>query len=229
MTATPRIKLVPSILSADFSRMGEAVAAVTRAGADAIHVDVMDGQFVPTVTFGPQMVRDMRSWTDLPLDVHLMVVEPERLIPQFAEAGAHIVTVHVEACVHLHRVVHQIKELGVRASVALNPATPVFAVEEVLADLDQVLVMSVNPGFPGQAFIPSVVPKIRKLRSLLDEGGLSAELEVDGGVSEKTARLVAEAGARVLVAGSAVFNERESVREAMDRLRESLGMSNGPA
>ena len=222
MTATPRIKLAPSILSADFSRMGEAVAAATHAGADAIHVDVMDGQFVPTITFGPQMVRAIRSWTDLPLDVHLMVVEPERLIPQFAEAGASILTVQVEACVHLHRVVHQIKELGVRASVALSPATPVSAVEEVLPDLDQVLVMSVNPGFPGQAFIPSVVPKISRLRSLLDEGGLSAELEVDGGVSEKTARLVAEAGARVLVAGSAVFNERESVQEAMDRLRESL-------
>ena len=225
MTATPRIKLAPSILSADFARMGEAVAEATRAGADYIHVDVMDGRFVPTITFGPQMVKDIRSWTDLPLDVHLMVVEPERLIPQFAEAGADILTVQVEACVHLHQVLHQIKELGVRASVALSPATPVSAVEEVLADLDQVLVMSVNPGFPGQAFIPSVVPKISRLRSLLDEGGLPVELEVDGGVSEKTARLVAEAGARVLVAGSAVFNERESVREAMDRLRKSLGMS----
>ena len=225
MTAAPRIKLAPSILSADFARMGEAVAEATRAGADYIHVDVMDGRFVPTITFGPQMVKDIRSWTDLPLDVHLMVVEPERLIPQFAEAGADILTVQVEACVHLHQVVHQIKELGVRASVALSPATPVSAVEEVLADLDQVLVMSVNPGFPGQAFIPSVVPKISRLRSLLDEGGLPVELEVDGGVSEKTARLVAEAGARVLVAGSAVFNERESVREAMDRLRKSLGMS----
>ncbi|MCZ6615528.1 MAG: ribulose-phosphate 3-epimerase [Chloroflexi bacterium] len=223
--ATPTIKLAPSILSADFARMGEAVAAATSAGADAIHVDVMDGRFVPTITFGPQMVRAIRSWTDLPLDVHLMVVEPERLIPQFAEAGASLLTVQVEACVHLHQVVHQIKELGVRASVALSPATPVSAVEEVLADLDQVLVMSVNPGFPGQAFIPSVVPKISRLRSLLDEGGLPAELEVDGGVSEKTARLVAEAGARVLVAGSAVFNERESVQEAMDRLRKSLGMS----
>ena len=217
-----QVKLAPSILSADFSRMGEAVAEVTRAGADAIHVDVMDGQFVPTVTFGPQMVKDVRSWTDLPLDVHLMVVEPDRLISQFVEAGADIITVHIEACTHLHRVVHQIKSQGVKASVALNPGTPVQLIEEVLPDLDQVLIMSVNPGFPGQQFIPSVIPKIIKLRSELDKNKLSVELEVDGGVTEDTAPLLVEAGASSLVAGSAVFNKRESVEKAMDRLRKSV-------
>ena len=199
------------------------MAEATRAGADYIHVDVMDGRFVPTITFGPQMVKDLRSRTTLPLDVHLMIVEPERLIPQFAESGADILTVHAEACPHLHRVVHQIKELGVRAGVALNPGTPVDAVEEVLADLDMVMVMSVNPGFPAQAFIPSVVPKLRRLRQLLDKGGLSAELAVDGGISELTAPQVVEAGARMLVAGSAVFNQRESVERAMKRLRKSVG------
>ena len=219
--ADPKVKLAPSILSADFSRLGEAVAEATRAGADYIHVDVMDGRFVPNVTFGPPMVKALRPWTSLPLDVHLMVVEPERLVPQFAEAGADLITVHVEACTHLHRVVHQIKELGVRAGVALNPGTPVAAVEEVLADVDLVLAMSVNPGFPAQTFIPSVLPKLRKIRQLLDQGGLHAELEVDGGINQETAHLVVEAGARLLVAGSAVFNERESVHQAMQRLRDS--------
>lgn len=216
------VKLAPSILSADFSRLGEAVAEVTRAGADYIHVDVMDGQFVPNVTFGPSMVKALRPWTSLPLDVHLMVVEPERLVPQFVDAGADLLTVHVEACTHLHRVVHQIKEMGVRAGVALNPGTPVAAVEEVLADVDLVLAMSVNPGFPAQVFIPSVLPKLRKIRQLLDRGGLQAELEVDGGINDETANLVVEAGARLLVAGSAVFNDRESVYQAIQRLRDGI-------
>jgi ribulose-phosphate 3-epimerase len=220
-----QVKLAPSILSADFSRMGEAVAEATRAGADAIHVDVMDGQFVPTVTFGPQMVKDVRSWTDLPLDVHLMVVEPDRLISQFVEAGADIITVHIEACTHLHRVIHQIKSQGVKASVALNPGTPMQLIEEVLPDLDQVLIMSVNPGFPGQKFIPSVIPKIVKLRNELDRNKLPIELEVDGGVTEATAPLLVKAGASSLVAGSSVFNKRESVEEAMNRLRKSVSLT----
>jgi len=220
-----QVKLAPSILSADFSRMGEAVAEATRAGADAIHVDVMDGQFVPTVTFGPQMVKDVRSWTDLPLDVHLMVVEPDRLISQFVEAGADIITVHIEACTHLHRVIHQIKSQGVKASVALNPGTPMQLIEEVLPDLDQVLIMSVNPGFPGQKFIPSVIPKIVKLRNELDRNKFPIELEVDGGVTEATAPLLVKAGASSLVAGSSVFNKRESVEEAMNRLRKSVSLT----
>ena len=219
------VKLAPSILSADFSRLGEAVAEATGAGADYIHVDVMDGRFVPNLTFGPLVVKALRRWTSLPLDVHLMTVEPERLVSQFAEAGAGILTVHVEACMHLHRVVHQIRDLGVRAGVALSPGTPVAQVEEVLADVDLVLVMSVNPGFPGQAFIPAAVTKLRRLRQLLDQGGLTAELAVDGGIDQKTAPIVVEAGARVLVAGSAVFNEWEGVREAIVRLRSSLGRS----
>ncbi|MEK7777334.1 MAG: ribulose-phosphate 3-epimerase [Chloroflexota bacterium] len=222
--ANPIVKIAPSILSADFSRLGEAVAEVTKAGADYIHVDVMDGQFVPNITFGAAMVKALRACTTLPLDVHLMIVEPEHHIQAFAEAGATILTVHVEACTHLHRVVHQIKELGVKVGVAINPGTPVSAVEEVLPDLDMVLVMSVNPGFPAQVFIPGSLDKIHRMRRRIDVLGKDVELEVDGGINESTAASVAKAGATVLVAGSAVFNNRESVQQAVQRLRRSLGI-----
>ena len=224
---TTTIKLATSILSADFARLGEAVAEATKAGTDYIHVDIMDGRFVPNITFGAGMVKALRSWTTLPLDVHLMVAEPERHIQAFAEAGASIITVHAEACTHLHRVVHQIKEAGVKAGVAINPGTPVSAVEEVLPDLDMVLVMSVNPGFPAQVFIPGSLDKINRMRRRIDVLGRDVELEVDGGINESTAASVAQAGARMLVAGSAVFNERESVQQAVERLRRSVGQARG--
>ena len=224
MQSRPAVKLAPSILSADFARLGEAVAEVTEAGADYIHVDVMDGRFVPSITFGANVVKAMRRWTSLPLDVHLMIVKPERHIQPFVEAGADMLTVHAEACTHLHRVVQQIKESGIKAGVAINPGTSVSAVEEVLGDLDLVLVMSVNPGLPGQEFIPASLDKLHRMRRRMDVVGAEAELGVDGGISEATASSAVEAGARFLVAGSAVFNERESVRQAMDRLRSSLGV-----
>lgn len=217
-----RVKLSPSILSADAAAFGEQVGQAVAAGADYIHVDVMDGHYVPNLTFGPLLVDALRAKTDIPLDVHLMIESPGDFIDAFAKAGASILTVHVEACTHLHRVIHQIKEAGVRAGVALNPGTPISAIEEVLPDVDLVLAMTVNPGFPAQSFIPSVVPKVRKLRALLDELDLEAELEVDGGINTSTVAQVVEAGARVLVAGSAIYNDRESVADAMARLRSSI-------
>jgi len=220
--SNPPIKLASSILSADFSRLGEAVAEATRAGVDYIHVDIMDGRFVPNITFGTDMVKAIRSQTTLPLDVHLMIAEPEHHVQRFAAAGGDIITVHAEACTHLHRVVHQIKESGAKAGVAINPGTPISAVEDLLSDLDLVLVMSVNPGFPAQEFIPGSVDKLQRMRQRLDAMGAGAELEVDGGVNEATAASVAKAGARVLVAGSALFNDRGTVRENLDRLRSAL-------
>jgi len=205
-----KIKLAPSILSADFGRLGEQVVEATRAGADYIHVDVMDGHFVPNITVGPMVVAAIRPHTDLPLDVHLMIEAPEKYIQQFAQAGANIITVHVEVCPHLHRVVESIKELGVKAGVSLNPSTPLTAVDEVLSALDLVLLMSVNPGFGGQQFIESTVGKTARLRHRLDELGLAAELEIDGGINAEIAPRVAKAGARVLVAGAAVFNKRKA-------------------
>jgi len=218
-----KIKLAPSILSADFGRLGEQVIEATRAGADYIHVDVMDGHFVPNITVGPIVVSAIRPHTDLPLDVHLMIESPEKYIQQFAQAGANIITVHVEVCPHLHRVVESIKELGVKAGVSLNPSTPLTAVDEVLPSLDLVLLMSVNPGFGGQQFIESTVGKIARLRRRLDELDAAAELEVDGGISADIAPRVAKAGARVLVAGAAIFNKKESVSQALGRIKESLG------
>jgi ribulose-phosphate 3-epimerase len=229
MTASPVLKIASSILSADFSRLGEQVKEATEGGADYIHVDIMDGRFVPNLTIGPEVVRAIRPWTAIPLDIHMMVAEPERFVAQFADAGADIITVHAEACRHLHRIVHQIADSGAKPGVAINPATPISAVEEVLVDVDQVLVMSVNPGFGGQSFIEGSVDKIARMQALLDGAGSKAEIEVDGGISPETARRVAAAGARVLVAGSAVFNKKSTVADAIARIRASAGQgSEGP-
>ena len=200
------IKIAPSILSADFSRLGEDIRAVDRAGADYIHVDVMDGHFVPNITIGPLVVAALRKVTDKPLDVHLMIENPDLYIPEFARAGADIITVHQEAVPHLHRTVQLIKSLGKKAGVSLNPATPEATLDVILDELDLVLVMSVNPGFGGQAFIPSALDKIRALRQRISQRGLATELEVDGGVKLDNIGEVVAAGADVLVAGSAVFN-----------------------
>jgi ribulose-phosphate 3-epimerase len=218
----PDIKLAPSILSADFGRLGEQVAEATEAGADYIHVDVMDGHFVPQITIGAPVVAAIRPWTNLPLDVHLMIEAPERQIGQFADAGADIITVHIEVCPHIHQVVQAIRELGVKVGVSLNPETPIKALREVLPSVDLVLVMTVNPGFGGQPFIESTLDKIARLRAELDEKGLAAELEVDGGINVEVAPRVVRAGARVLVAGAAVFGSGQTISEALKKLRASL-------
>jgi len=215
------IKVAPSILSADFARLADAVAEAEAAGADYIHVDVMDGQFVPNLTVGPPVVAAIRRVTRLPLDVHLMMVQPERYLRAFADAGANILTVQVEACPHLHRVLQNIRALGMRAGVALNPATPPVMISQVLTDLDLVLVMTVNPGFGGQVFIPTMVPKIAEVRRMLDEAGSPAELEVDGGINPETAPLAVRAGARVLVAGKGIYGAGVGVAAAIRALRES--------
>jgi len=217
------VKLAPSILSADFSRLGEQVVEATGAGADYIHIDVMDGHFVPKITIGAPVVAAIRSYTTLPLDVHLMIEAPENQINQFAEAGADIITVHIEACPHIHRAISTIKRLGIKAGVALNPGTPIDTLDEILPELDLALVMTVNPGFGGQAFIEDMLDKIARLRIELDRKGLATELEVDGGINAEVAPKVVQAGARVLVAGAAVFHSGQSVAEALGRIRASLG------
>ena len=222
MANSSGIKIAPSILSADFSNLGEQVAEAAKGGADMVHIDVMDGQFVPAITLGPQMVDALRPWTDIPFDLHLMISEPGRFVSDFASAGADVITVHAEACTHLHRTVHQIKELGKKAGVAINPGTPISAIEDILPDLDQVLVMTVNPGFGGQSFISSMTKKIERMRRVLDDSDVKVDLEVDGGINLGTAKQAADAGANILVAGSAVYNDTTSVAEAIARLRESL-------
>jgi ribulose-phosphate 3-epimerase len=214
-------KLSASILSADFGRLAEEVRAAEQAGVDWIHVDVMDGHFVPNITIGPDVTRALRRVTDLPLDVHLMISNPERYVEAFVEAGADWLGVHVEATVHLERLIQQIKEAGAQATVTLNPATPLDCLEYVLKDVDMVLLMTVNPGFSGQKFIPGVLPKIRRLRQMIDAQGLPTLLQVDGGVHVGTVGDLVAAGADVLVSGSALFNDRP-LAENVQRLKELM-------
>jgi ribulose-phosphate 3-epimerase len=219
------VLIAPSILSADFGRLALDVEAVERAGADWIHVDVMDGRFVPNITLGPPIVAAVRAATKLPVDVHLMIVEPERYVADFISAGADVVSVHVEASPHLHRTLAQIRDLGAKAGAVLNPHTPVESLQHVLPLCDLILVMSVNPGFGGQSFISEVLPKLTTLRRWLDDRGLACELEIDGGIAPKTAAAAAGAGARVLVAGSAVFraNEQGAAATLDERVAQYAG------
>jgi ribulose-phosphate 3-epimerase len=212
------VRIAPSVLAADFSRLGDEVRAAEAAGADSIHIDIMDGRFVPNLTMGPGIVEAIRAVTKLPLDIHLMILEPERYLDAFAKAGGDILTVHIEASPHLHRTVQQIQELGKKPSVALNPHTPIGGLDVVLPDLSMVLLMTVNPGFGGQRFINGVLPKIRAMRAEIDRRGLDTDLQVDGGVARDTARTAVEAGANVLVAGTAVFGQPD-YRGAIASLR----------
>jgi ribulose-phosphate 3-epimerase len=213
--------IAPSILSADFSRLGDEIRAVEAAGADWIHADVMDGHFVPNISFGPMVVQAVRRATRLPIDVHLMISDPDPFIPDFAKAGATYISVHVETCIHLNRTIQLIRSAGARPGVVLNPATPVESLAWVIEDVDLVLVMSVNPGFGGQAFIPNSLGKIRALREMIDEKGLKALIQIDGGVSDKTIAAIAAAGAEVFVAGSAIFGSKD-YSAAIRGLREKM-------
>jgi ribulose-phosphate 3-epimerase len=238
MDVMQEIKIAASILAADFCRLGEQVAAAEAAGVDAIHCDVMDGRFVPNLTIGPLVVEAVRRATSLPIDVHLMIEQPERYLEPFARAGASSLTVHVETCAHLHRTVEQIRELGVRAGVTLNPATPLATLEEILAYVDVVLVMTVNPGFGGQSFIESMCAKVERLRAMAASQGCEVDVEVDGGINGHTAGRVVRAGANVLVAGSAIFRptgewtgevEASEIAAAVRRLRRAAMEPKTPA
>jgi len=212
MNSMQEFMMAPSILSADFSRLGEEIKAVEKAGADIIHVDVMDGHFVPNITIGPPVVASVRKITELPLDVHLMISDADRYVEDFAKAGADWITVHVEACPHLHRTVSRIKELGKKAGAVLNPATPLCSLDEILPEIDLVMLMSVNPGFGGQSFIRSSIKKIKTFRKMIEERGLEVGIEIDGGVGPATIADVAGAGANIFVAGSAVFGQQDYVK-----------------
>ena len=216
------VGLVPSILSADFTRLGEQVREAEAAGAQRIQVDVMDGHFVPNITMGPIIVEAVRRSTSLPLEAHLMITNPEQYIENFAAAGADVIIVHQEVCPHLHRVIQQIKAAGKMAGVALTPSTPVIMLQDMLSLIDLVLIMTVNPGFGGQDFIPEMLPKITRIRQMITERNLYCDIEVDGGIHEATAPLVVQAGANLLVAGSAVYNEHESVSQAMEKLHKAI-------
>ncbi len=215
-----KLKIAPSILSADFTRLGEQVQEAEAAGADYIHYDVMDGHFVPNISMGPYIAEAVKRSTSLPLDVHLMIEDPDRYIPDFVSAGADIITVHYEAVVHLHRTVMRIRDLGAKAGVAINPSTPPFMLDEILPFVNLILVMSVNPGFGGQHFIPTSLQKLKRLRMMIDDRRYDIELEVDGGIDPNTAEPVAASGARVLVAGSAIFGQG-SIEENIRAIRES--------
>jgi len=215
-------KIAPSILSADFAHLAEEIARVTEAGADMIHVDVMDGHFVPNFTIGPPIVKAIRKVTRLPLDVHLMMTNPDDFIHDFIKAGSNYITVHVETCPHLHRTVQSIKEEGVKAGVTLNPATPLSSVEEILGEVDLLLIMSVNPGFGGQGFIPSALDKLRRARAMIDQRGAKVELEIDGGIKVENVAAIAQAGADILVSGSAIF-ESKDYKDTIQKMRRAVG------
>jgi len=215
-------KIAPSILSADFAYLADEIAKVTEAGADMIHVDVMDGHFVPNFTIGPPIVKAIRKVTRLPLDVHLMMTNPDDYIHDFIKAGSNYITVHVETCPHLHRTIQSIKEEGVKAGVTLNPATPLSSVEEILGEVDLLLIMSVNPGFGGQEFIPSVLEKLRRARTLIDQRGAKVELEIDGGIKVENIAAIAQAGADILVSGSAIFQSKD-YKETIQKMRKAIG------
>ncbi|MGH2317450.1 ribulose-phosphate 3-epimerase [Planococcus sp. SE5232] len=214
------IKIAPSILAADFAKLGEEVLEVEKAGADWIHVDVMDGHFVPNISFGPIVLNAIRPLTKLPMDVHLMIQNPDQYIEEFAKAGADFITVHVEACPHLHRTIQLIRSFGVKPGVVLNPHTPIETIQHVLEDIDLVLFMTVNPGFGGQKFIHSVVPKVKQLSDIIKEKGLSIEIEIDGGINEETIIPCAEAGATVFVAGSAIYSKKDRT-QALQAIRKA--------